>query len=328
MYKISLLYGAYVKKILSVILPLGFCILLFTHPVLAAEGCTAGLTLWYQAVLPSLLPFMIVSGLLIHTGLFHFLNSFYAPLFQRLFRISKEGCYAVLMGFLCGFPMGAKTTADLVRQGHLTREEGTYLLGFCNNVSPAFFMNYICMHALGYHQIPWKIVLLFYAPPVCYGILTRPFYHFPYDRNICTKKQAPMQRLTFPMLDACIMDSFATITRLGGYIILFSVCSRMLQLISASSAVRLPLESILEISCGIQAVCSFFSGASSVRLAAVCSCASFGGLCIFAQTKSVLCHAGIRIRSFTVGRLFLALLSFLLFLLLQKLSPVPVPGGY
>ena len=137
-----------------------------------------------------------------------------------------------------------------------------------------------------------------------------------------------MQRLTFPMLDACIMDSFATITRLGGYIILFSVCSRMLQLISASSAVRLPLESILEISCGIQAVCSFFFGASSVRLAAVCSCASFGGLCIFAQTKSVLCHAGIRIRSFTVGRLFLALLSFLLFLLLQKLSPVPVPGGY
>lgn len=87
-------------------------------------------------------------------------------------------------------------------------------------------------------------------------------------------------------------------------------------------------ESILEISCGIQAVCSFFFGASSVRLAAVCSCASFGGLCIFAQTKSVLCHAGIRIRSFTVGRLFLALLSFLLFLLLQKLSPVPVPGGY
>ena len=53
-----------------------------------------------------------------------------------------------------------------------------------------------------------------------------------------------------------------------------------------------------------------------------------GGLCIFAQTKSVLCHAGIRIRSFTVGRLFLALLSFLLFLLLQKLSPVPVPVGY
>ena len=40
MYKISLLYGTYVKKILSVILPLGFCILLFTHPVLAAEGCT------------------------------------------------------------------------------------------------------------------------------------------------------------------------------------------------------------------------------------------------------------------------------------------------
>lgn len=328
MYKISLLYGACVKKILSVILPLGFCILLFTHPVLAAEGCTAGLTLWYQAVLPSLLPFMIASGLLIHTGLFRCLNSFYAPLFQRLFRISEEGCYAVLMGFLCGFPMGAKTTADLVRSGQLSKEEGTYLLGFCNNVSPAFFLNYVCIHALGYQTVPWKIVFLFYLLPVFYGILTRPFYHFSFDRDICRKKQASMQRLTFPMLDTCMMDSFETITRLGGYIILFSICCRMLQLLPVSSETLLPLKGILEISCGVQAVSTALPSVSPVRLSTVCACASFGGLCIFAQTKSVLYNTGIRMRSFTVGRLILALLSFLLFLLLQKLSLVPVPGGY
>lgn len=316
------------EKILSVILPLGFCILLFTHPVLATEGCTAGLILWYQAVLPSLLPFMIVSGLLIRTGLVHFLNSLYAPLFQRLFRISEEGCYAVLMGFLCGFPMGAKTTADLVRNGRLSKEEGTYLLGFCNNVSPAFFLNYICIHALEYRTIPWKIFFLFYLMPVFYGILTRPFYHFSFDRDICRKKQVSMQRLTFPMLDTCMMDSFTTITRLGGYMILFSICCRMLQLLPVSSAALLPLEIILEISCGIQAVIIALPDISSIRLPLVCTCASFGGLCIFAQTKSVLYDTGIRMRSFTAGRLMLALLSFLLFLFQQKLFPVPVPGGY
>ena len=303
MYKISLLYGTYVKKILSVILPLGFCILLFTHPVLAAEGCTAGLTLWYQAVLPSLLPFMIVSGLLIHTGLFHFLNSFYAPLFQRLFRISEEGCYAVLMGFLCGFPMGAKTTADLVRQGHLTREEGTYLLGFCNNVSPAFFMNYICMHALGYHQIPWKIVLLFYALPVCYGILTRPFYHFPYDRNICTKKQAPMQRLTFPMLDACIMDSFATITRLGGYIILFSVFQGILQfLLSSSSFFSVMLCGLTEFSTGLNAL-KDTALPFSLKFPLTMGFSSFGGLCVLAQTSCVLSGTDLPLFPYLIGRI-------------------------
>lgn len=35
--------------------------------------------------------------------------------------------------------MGAKVIADLVREKHISSEEGTYLLGFCNNVSPAFF---------------------------------------------------------------------------------------------------------------------------------------------------------------------------------------------
>ena len=44
--------------------------------------------------------------------------------------------------------MGAKVTADLVREQHISKEEGTYLLGFCNNVSPSFFINYICLKKL------------------------------------------------------------------------------------------------------------------------------------------------------------------------------------
>lgn len=307
---------------------LSFCILLFTHPVLASEGCTAGLILWYQAVLPSLLPFLFLSDLMVHTGLFQYLNRLCAPLFKRLFRIPEEGCYVVLMGFLCGFPMGAKVTGDLVRKGALSKEEGTYLLGFCNNVSPAFFLNYICVYILGYRQIPLLLPVCFYLLPVLYGILTRPFYHFPYEQDIYEKKQTPMKKITFSVLDVCMMDSFATITRIGGYIILFSICSRMLQLLPLPVMLRLPLEAILEISCGTQTVSHFFQHMYPVRLAAVCSCASFGGLCIFAQTRSVLSDTKIRMRAFTAGRLILALLSFLLLLLLQQMFPVPVPDGY
>lgn len=103
-----------------------------------AQGCTLGLTLWYTSVLPSLLPFFILSGLLIRTGAFRFLNRIFAPVLTRIFPVSSDGSYAILMGYLCGFPMGAKVIAELVAHQHISREEGSYLMVFCNNVSPAF----------------------------------------------------------------------------------------------------------------------------------------------------------------------------------------------
>ena len=113
-----------------------------------AQGCTLGLTLWYTSVLPSLLPFFILSGLLIRTGAFRFLNRIFSPVLTRIFPVSSDGSYAILMGYLCGFPMGAKVIAELVAHQHISREEGSYLMVFCNNVSPAFFVNYICIAKL------------------------------------------------------------------------------------------------------------------------------------------------------------------------------------
>lgn len=303
------------KKILFILTALSLFILLFSHPAVIASGCTLGLTLWYSAVLPSLLPFLIFSGLLIRTGLFRCLNRIYAPVLGRIFHISEEGCYAVLLGFLCGFPMGAKVIADLVRERHISAEEGTYLLGFCNNVSPAFFLNYICMLKLGYPEIPWKLVLLFYGLPVIYGLITRPFYHFEISAqggSLSTKKQTSLQRLDFPMLDACIMDSFSTITRLGGYIIIFTILVQLLKLLPLSNGALAFLSAVMEISCGADLVAALPVRSNVLRTALVCTGAAFGGLCICAQTQSVLDGTPLHIRTWLTGRIMIALLVLLL----------------
>ena len=48
------------------------------------------------------------------------------------------GSYALLLGLICGYPMGAKLTADLFREGKITKSEAQYLLTFCNNPGPVF----------------------------------------------------------------------------------------------------------------------------------------------------------------------------------------------
>ncbi|MFG6333574.1 MAG: hypothetical protein K1W28_17500 [Lachnospiraceae bacterium] len=319
------------KKILFIVPVIAFLVLLFSHPGDVASGCTRGLTLWYTAVLPSLLPFMIVSNLLVATGMFRYLNPFYAPVLKRIFRISEEGCYAAVVGFLCGFPMGAKVIGDLVQKRQISAAEGSYLLGFCNNVSPAFFLNYICLSKLGCRSVPWKLVLLFYGLPLAYGFFTRPLYHFPGSDSGSfapaagrEKKQASLHRLDFPMLDACMMDGFSTITRLGGYIMLFTILVQFLKLLPLSPSLLALLSGVLEISCGIDQIASAASFSPAVRTALICTCAAWGGACICAQTKSVLAGTPLSVRTWLRGRITLALLAFLL---VQLPAAAPVPYG-
>lgn len=309
------------KKILYILCCAAVLILFFTHPATVALGCAAGLNLWYTAVLPSLLPFLIVSGLLIGTGLFRCLNRFYAPPLSRLLGISQEGCYAVLMGFLCGFPMGAKVTADLVREGHISAEEGNFLLSFCNNVSPAFFLNYICLAKLGYPKVPWTLAIVFYVTPLLYGFFTRRFRHFQRE-NRQTTKQTPLRRIDFPMLDACIMDSFTTVTRLGGYIILFSILARLIALLPLGSSAAVLAGALLEISGGIDGIVSASVGLSpALRTALVCACAAFGGFSTCAQTESVIADTPLHLQNYLAGRLIVTLLTLLSVLLLPSAVP-------
>ena len=92
-----------------------FCCNDLLHPdtfFLKSCICCLGLELWYEKMVPVLLPFMILSGTLIRMGLVNSLIRPVYPLFEKIFRLSRPGIYVILMGFLCGFPMGARTIAD------------------------------------------------------------------------------------------------------------------------------------------------------------------------------------------------------------------------
>src|SRR5699024_9753470 len=91
--------------------------LLFPQPVF--NCAIKGLLLWFQTVLPSLLPFLIIVNLLLQTNVIRHISRFLYPIFGPALGIGRNGCFAVLAGFLCGYPMGAKVTADLVELGKI-----------------------------------------------------------------------------------------------------------------------------------------------------------------------------------------------------------------
>ena len=157
----------------SVIIVLFILLLYFPQEVFA--GASDGLLLWFQVIIPTLLPFIIISNLMINTSAIHILSKLLEPLLSRLFGVSDYGTFAILTGFLCGYPMGSKVTADMIREGYISIEEGQYLLSFCNNTSPMFIISYLVWQNLNRKDFLVPTLFILTLSPICCSFLFR-FY--------------------------------------------------------------------------------------------------------------------------------------------------------
>lgn len=105
------------------------------------KAAAEALILCGKSVVPALFPFLAVSGLLVSLGFGEWLTPIFAGLMTPLFRLPGQAGTALLLGLVGGYPIGAKTAADLYHEGALTRNEAERLLAFCNNSNPVFLIS-------------------------------------------------------------------------------------------------------------------------------------------------------------------------------------------
>ena len=289
---------------------IGSFIIMLLFPKETFLGASNGLLLWFQIVLPTLLPFIIVSNIFIHTNTALFISRFLSPLFSRLFVLSEPACYAVLVGFLCGYPMGAKATADLVQTGKITKKEGQYLLSFCNNTSPMFIISFIVFQNFKDDSLLLGTLSILLLTPILCSFLFRKYYRIKPSKSVTVFKEKFV--FNFDIFDRCLMNGFDTITRVGGYIILFSILFTLCM--NLPTNYYLPF---LEISNGIPWIMSN-NLPLNIAYPYVLALTAFGGLCAAAQTSSMIKGTGIRISSYITQKLITALVtSFLAFCYIQ-----------
>lgn len=274
-------------------------------PKAVFNGASEGLLLWFQVVFPTLFPFMLITNLLMDSGGLAFISGIFRRPFRRIFGVSGNGSFAVLAGFLCGYPMGAKVTADLLRTGRITRAEGQYLLSFCNNTSPVFIINFIVWKTLGEDQLLLPSLAVLMGGPVLLSFLFRRVYlekgkHFFPDFSASGNRSG--RETDFSLLDLCMMNSFESIVKVGGYIILFSVVLSLLSESGQHSPVFTALTAVLEVTNGILIIDGL-----NLRLTLswplIMALTSFGGLCSVAQTQCMIQDTGLKISHYIIQKL-------------------------
>lgn len=277
------------KKYLTGIFTLSLFLYLLLCPAESLEAVRNGLLLWYHSVLPVLFPFMILSGIITRLHLTEQIPRQLLRPVRRLFGCSHQGCLAILTGFLCGFPVGARVTHDLKSQGLISQEEADRLYGFVNNVSPAFLVSFLAQEQLNMPQYRFFFLFCVLGASALYGLMSGPYKK---TAPPAKKKRRPDQipeapSVSFTLIDDCIQDAVTSTVKLGAYITIFSLLNTAAgSFLSDSSLLHAVLSGFLEITNGTAGIISLDLPweMKAVWLCAVCS---FGGLSAFVQTVSI-----------------------------------------
>ncbi|QPC48358.1 sporulation integral membrane protein YlbJ [Mangrovibacillus cuniculi] len=331
----------------SAVLLLAVSLILF--PQDSFQASTRGLHMWWEIVFPSLLPFFIVSEMMISLGVVRFIGILLEPLMRPLFKVPGVGGFVWAMGMASGFPSGAKLTARLRKEGTLTRIEAERLVSFTNCSNPLFIFGAV---SVGFFFNPTLGILLaiaHYAGNIFVGMFMR--FHgrdeidHPIDKSKFSIKEAlrvmhktrmnnnkPIGKL----LGEAVSSSIQSLLMIGGFIILFSVLNKLLFLLHVTpffaenlkpiftllgldpAMTMAYISGIFEITLGSQ-LTSQVETATLLQQAIVTSfILAFSGFSVQAQVASILAETDIRFKPFFMARIMHGVFASIITLVLWK----------
>lgn len=331
---------------------------MFVYPQEVLSSAGGGLKLWWDFVLPALLPFFIISELLMAAGFVHFLGVLLESLMRPVFHLPGKAAFVVAMGYTSGFPMGAVLTARLRQAGEITREEGERLLSFTNNPSPGFMLGAVASGMLGKPSLGVLLAGSVYLSNLIVGFLFR-FYRvtaksaqparFPSFQRAwqeLSEAQSRDKRTFGQVLSDAVKQSTTTVLMVAGFMAFFSVILRLLNLCHITLLLAFLSHSILRI-VQIPVLQAFFNGLLEMTLgcqesiralsflhqqvALLALIMGWGGLSVFAQVAGIISGTDLRFYPFVIARIFHAIIALILsqlFLLAVKIpaaSFVPLP---
>lgn len=276
--------------------------LMLLQPNKSIQLANSGLLLWFNHMIPALFPTMVWTDFMIRSGKSHKASLVLQPVLGKILSTSLQGTFTVIMGFLGGFPIGAKCVSQMYITKQITKDEASYLLSFCNNLGPIYTLCFI----VPFLQYKYKGFILFcmYGIPFLYGIIMR---YTIYRKEIfvsCNTESNDINNL-LSCLDFSLEKSLYNIAMLGGYIIIFQLPF----LFISNDSVRKYVGCFIEINNGL----SFISDNlfSLLHCCIVLAACSFTGMCCFSQTVHILKNTDLSVMKYLKHKIIQAILVFL-----------------
>ncbi|MDR0838123.1 MAG: sporulation protein [Oscillospiraceae bacterium] len=335
------------KKIIDVLVLAALTVAVIALVVFPKESVAAakdGLALCGNVIVPSLFPFFVLSSLIVETGVTRYLGRALEPVMRPLFNVSGSCVAAFALGFIGGYPVGAKTVIALYENGSCTKAEAERLLSFCNNSGPAFIFGVVGAGVFSSGRIGLLLYLAHTLASITVGILFRGWgRRNPRAGSRPASTQRP-KGLAAAFTDS-VKSSFQSTVNICGFVIFFTVFIKMLFIsgaipslaallgrafdplgFSEKWAERL-LTGFIEISSGVWTL-KGVEGQLTGSVAMAAFMLGWAGLSVHSQVLSFIGESGLSVKTYIMGKFLQGVLSAALVFLLSRVTALDVPAAY
>ena len=316
---------------------------LLVDPQSAMEAARNGLTLCGNVIIPSLFPFFVLSSLVVDLGLAGYLGRLLERVMRPLFRVNGACASALALGFIGGYPVGARTAISLYQSGMCSRTEAQRLLAFCNNSGPAFILGVVGAGVFASSKVGVLLCLAHALASVCVGVLFRFYPGDGKGRRGVGAPAAPrfQARHIAAVFTGAVKNSFLSTLNICAFVIFFTVVLQMLVTTGVLPGIarllglllsplglteewaRRLLTGLVEISSGVWTLTG--EGTFSGRLTMAAFLLGWAGLSVHCQVLSFLGDSGLSPRTYLAGKLLHGGLSALFVAGLARLLPLEAP---
>ena len=266
------------------------------------ESVKTSTILFIYNVLPSLFPFIFFTEIVLKTNIINILSKYLGKIFSKLFKISEESTPAIIIGFLCGYPMGSKTVATIYEKNKISKKEATTLLNFVNNCNPVFILSTVGISIFKNINIGIILIISHYLSAILIATFTT---RFNYKSNIIIHKKINNLNINiknteksvkdfssfFDIIKMSLKNTFFTLANIFGFIIIFNLISNVIKTVilklNISTAIISTISGIFEVTNGINEICNTPITLYS-KICIVSFLLGFSGICILTQVYSTI----------------------------------------
>ena len=288
-------------------------ILFLVFPQYAAKGATLNLALCGTSVIGAVFPFMVASKMIVSSNIIKKDNLLIRSI-AKIFKISSAGAICLILGLLCGYPVGEKMLVNMYDEGEITLGEVKKLSLFANNAGPAFVISTVGGIFLESTQTGFVIYLSHIAGSLVTGFILS-FFTNRYDMVANFENKAPKSQ---SILVNSIHDGAFSMLNVAAIITFFGAVTGILEgtkilhyitfIFPDPEVAKAVISGLLEMTTGLSKL-SQTALDTNIKTVVATMLVSFSGLSVFAQIKAFTGTKSISLTNIIVAKGFSAVLS-------------------
>ena len=287
-----------------VIFAIGFAVCLLARPQICIPASREAVVLCAATLIPSLLPFLTVNGILLGSGAAEYAARTAGPLFSRIFGCSPVFCAPFFIGVTSGFPTGALSVVRAYENGFCTKNEAERALSFCSNAGAAFTVS-----ALGTLLGDLRLGAAIYAAQIVSAlVVSRVFCRRTAGAAFAINGFAPPRKRLFT---GAVTGAVIPLLNVCAFVIVFAPVVALIrstaQFLEAPPEATGLLVSAIELT---NAAAYLSSAVPTARAAVLCAFAvGWSGFCVHAQIAAFASEKGLSMKYYFAGKLLNGALS-------------------